>query len=684
MKAGDGEMNATQTIDCLLINPQPGHKYPPISLLCLTAYARKSGFSVEICDTAAHSLSVNQALEVVDRLRPSMVGYTLMTSQFPYVKALSDGVRGAHKEMTQIAGGTHVNAVPEECLNEMQSLDYLVLGEGEQTFVELLHQKEHCGKVEPETIAGLAYRDGAKLARSKARSCFEDLDVLPMAEWDAVPVRKYEVSLPARRYSLIKGAGLTISTSRGCPFSCQFCASHSVFPRGHRRRSAKLVVDELEKLNREYRIDSFFIVDEVFFQDKDHLLEFCAEIKRRGLKLSWAANSRVNSAAICDEVLRAAAQAGCVRVDFGVESGSAPILKEIGKGIKLDQVYEAHKAVHRAGIATTTLMMVGHPWENYRQILESLALCACTESEYPEFGVATPFPATELFEIAGRNNWLRTRDWSEYRISNDFPVMRNGCFDQRQLARINIGLNIACRIFGSLSALKKNRRKSMRWSLCRLLRLYQIVSNRHQVSAYEFDIDKRARIVEMYLVKDADPVRFRRILGSLNLLDLEQPGAPGAVRSLYRRLRLSARLARIAKEMGSFEMEATKPDLDKLDVQLPESDYSDGERPVPVSSIREQIDRNEVTPDRFDRVIVFGTGESGKTARYYLEGKGFAVGFWCDNNASRHGKVIGGVEVIPPSMLRQHGDMPVVIASLWHAEIAEQLRKLGQDRIFIF
>jgi anaerobic magnesium-protoporphyrin IX monomethyl ester cyclase len=516
-------LNLDKPMDCLLINPRvPGDtRYPPLSLIYLAAYARQHGFTVEICDAGAHLYSDDQVLEIIARLRPRAIGFTFMTPQFPSVAVLSSKIAKNFSDTFQIAGGTHVNSLPEQSLSQILDLDCLVLGEGERTLVEVLEILRADGRKELSHVRGLALRDGEGLLKTPPRELFANLDDLPMPAWDLLPIAKYEVSQPGRRYEYSEGIALTISASRGCPYSCVFCASHAVFKPGHRQRSPKLVVDELEYLYRNHGVRHYFMVDEVLFHRKEYVIELSQELIRRKLPLIWAGNARVNSPAISDEVLEIAKAAGCVRIDFGVETGSPKILKEIRKGIKLSDVYSAHRMTHRHDLATTTLMMVGHPNETMDDVRDSIRLIAHIESDYPEFGPATPFPATELYDMAKEEGWLRSEDWGQYYISNSFRVMRNRFFEYDDIDSLSTFTNLISRIMATLANKKKYFPDEMKSPWRRFCLFYQIISDRYRFVPHEdFDISTRARLAEMFVVKESDPRRFEEILQSVSLLNL--------------------------------------------------------------------------------------------------------------------------------------------------------------------
>jgi anaerobic magnesium-protoporphyrin IX monomethyl ester cyclase len=526
MIGSSGKPQAERTamaIDCLLINPrhQGLEKYPPISLIYLATFARKNGYEVDICEARALLLEDEDVLEVVRKKAPRSIGFTFMTAQFPYVKRLSEAIRKAFPDIIQFAGGTHVNSVPELSLQQLGSLDFLVLGEGEMTFVELLGRLKTGTRLNLEEVKGVAFRQGDGMRRTEPRELIKNLDDLPMPMWELLPIDRYNVFLPSSRYESAKGIALTISGSRGCPYNCIFCASHCVFPRGWRNRSPLLVANELEYLYRKFGVRHYFFVDEVLFYKPDTIRVLAQEIIKRELPLIWAGNARVDSPALTDDVLELVKQAGCVRIDFGVESGSARVLKEIRKGITLEDIYKAHKMVQSHGIATTTMMIVGHPSETREDLVDSLYLVANLRTTYSEFGAATPFPGTDLYALAKKNGWLRSEDWSNYYVSNTYQVMRTEHFSYDDIPRITNLMHSAAQIFVGLERIQRQFPRRIKSFLGRVHCLWKIFTLPHTVN---LGVKTTAAFIDSYFLSGSDGKRAKELLSRLLIAEPKAAG----------------------------------------------------------------------------------------------------------------------------------------------------------------
>jgi radical SAM superfamily enzyme YgiQ (UPF0313 family) len=328
--------------------------------------------------------------------------------------------------------------------------DFCIVGEGEQTLVELLFALKNNSSFEMRGLWNEAFRP---------REFIKDLDTLPTPAWDLVPVEKYEVSQPDLRYEMKPGVCVTVSTSRGCLYNCAFCCSHGVFGHTHRDRSPSNVIDEIEILYRKYGIAKFFLVDESILGNKKRAEKLAEEIQKRDLDIKFASPARVTDSGVNIGTLQKLRKAGMVRVDFGVESGSPRILKDICKGITAESVIRAHRVAHEAGMTTCSLMIAGHLEEDWEDIYDSLELVANIETEFCEFGPLTPYPGTEVYSKAAEEGWIRNFDWNMYYISNPYRIMRNRCFSYQEIYMLGLMCTDAARFM-----INWKKKKCRSWS----------------------------------------------------------------------------------------------------------------------------------------------------------------------------------------------------------------------------
>jgi anaerobic magnesium-protoporphyrin IX monomethyl ester cyclase len=299
-----------------------------------------------------------------------------------------------------IAGGALPTTQPEAFLSDF---DVAVIGEGEQTMLELVNQFEKGGDF--SKIKGIAYidKDTGQVMRTSLRSLVVDIDVLPPPSrglFDNCSYKKY--------YSGRFGYKTTaIMTSRGCPFTCDFC-SKPVFGNELRSRSAAKVVDEIEE-SISLGYNRIWFADDCFTLNRKRLIEVCDEILKRGLKIGWECLSRVDT--LDSETADKMKQAGCVRMFFGIESGNDSILKIMKKQITTKQAYNAAQICQKKGIKAGAFFIIGYPGENEKTIMDTVNFASSLPLDYLSFTLPYPIPGTPLFErLSGK---LVSDEWEE-------------------------------------------------------------------------------------------------------------------------------------------------------------------------------------------------------------------------------------------------------------------------------
>lgn len=298
-----------------------------------------------------------------------------------------------------IAGGPLPSCDP---LSFMNDFDVVIKGEGEQAMLELLGTYESGGDL--RSVPGIVCRkennDQAKggqgeIVFTEARILEPDLDRIAFPARDMFPNDRY-IDYWKRRYG---HAATTVFTTRGCPFSCEFC-SNAVFGISYRERSPENVVDEVEHA-LSFGYERIHFADDVFTLNRERVLRICNEIRRRGLRFKWECLGRVDS--IDEEISIAMKDAGCDRIYFGIESGNNSVLKLMKKKITLDRARKAVYAAHEAGLSTGAFFILCYPGETNDTVLETLHFATSLPLDYLSFTMPYPLPGTALYErVKGR------------------------------------------------------------------------------------------------------------------------------------------------------------------------------------------------------------------------------------------------------------------------------------------
>jgi anaerobic magnesium-protoporphyrin IX monomethyl ester cyclase len=371
-------------------------RFPPLGLGYIAAYLKKYDISVKIVDCTF--LTQKQAIKKIIDSEPSIIGIQSMYSMRNKTLELASILKGQCDFL--VVGGALPSINPDLFLN---NFDIVVIGEGEQTMLELVKHLENGGDL--SQIEGIAYRDKdtGQIRHTAPRLLIEDLDKLPSPYRDLFDNYSYK-----QYYSKKFGYKTTaIMTSRGCPFKCDFC-SRPIFGNNFRSRSASKVVDEIEEVIS-LGYNRIWFADDCFTLNRNRLFEVCEEIIKRRLKISWECLSRVDT--LDFETANKMKQAGCTRMFFGIESGNDLILKKMNKQITTKQAYNATQICKKTGIKAGAFFILGYPGENAKTILDTVKFASSLPLDYLSFTLPYPIPGTPLFERL--NGKIVSEEWEE-------------------------------------------------------------------------------------------------------------------------------------------------------------------------------------------------------------------------------------------------------------------------------
>jgi len=421
--------------EILLIYPPYSYarKNPPLGLAYMAAVLEKDGYLVKIIDVSAEGLSLTELESRIKDEQPKLIGVSFMTPQIGEAIKITALTKKINPQIITIVGGPHATALPAETLAE-KSIDFVVIGEGEITLLEIVDKFIRNKNKELSDIKGIAYKKNSEVVTTEPRPFIENLDSLPFPAWHLLPVEKYCVAPTGAKSSK---QVFNIFSSRGCPNQCIFCGGPKIMGRRYRRRSPKNIVQELIYLKNKFGATQFDFQDDSVTVFKESLREMCQEIIKNNLNITWMCNSRVD---ILDmETLLLMKKAGCARIDFGVESGDDRVLKRIKKGITVEQVIKAHQMTKQAGITISSFAMVGNLGEDFSSVKKTARLMK-ELGEDVNVSISTPFPASELYQIAKEKKWLRIYDWNKYvtaptSLPGYEPVMVTDKMNQKEILK---------------------------------------------------------------------------------------------------------------------------------------------------------------------------------------------------------------------------------------------------------
>ncbi len=350
------------------------HICPPLGLAYVAAAARAAGHDttcVDACgeapfqqtagdgNTVRIGLSLTEIIERITRTFPDVVGISVLFSQdWPLARDTAAAIKAAMPRVVIVSGGEHVSALPELCLEQCPAIDLCVVGEGEATFVDVLNALSENRPV--ASVDGVVYRsaDGITRANPRARVRPEQLE---RPAWDLLPIESYLKN--GLSYGVNRGRTFPLLASRGCPYSCTFCSSPSMWTTRWAARPVADVIAEMADLIHGYDAECFDFYDLTTIVRRDWILEFCQAIQDRGWTINWQMPAGTRSEALDEEVLDAMYRSGNRYIVYAPESGSEATLRAVNKRVQLNKMSESIRHAVAIGMSVKLNAIMGLPNE---------------------------------------------------------------------------------------------------------------------------------------------------------------------------------------------------------------------------------------------------------------------------------------------------------------------------------
>jgi len=361
---------------------------PPLGIMGIVAYLEARGIPAGIIDCYATPMAQDELVAEIVRRSPDVVGFSCTTSSFLEGYAIAARLKELAPRIVTVFGGAHACSVGASLLDDFPAIDYLVIGEGEQTFYELVA----AGCRDGGRIPGVAARVDGRGLLSAERELIPDLDSLPFPAYHRLPEFPRRYFLPL--FSYPKAPNTSIISSRGCPYQCSYC-DRSVFNRGFRFNSPEYIVEHLAMLSRDYGIRHVFFYDDLFTTDRKRVAEFCELKERRGLKVGYNCIARLEH--VDGELLQLLKRSGCWQVNFGIESGDPEVIRKHRKYYGLDEVQNKLQLVHDTGMRVKGLFMVGLPGETPGSIRRTIDYALALPLDEINVTMFTPFPGAPVY-----------------------------------------------------------------------------------------------------------------------------------------------------------------------------------------------------------------------------------------------------------------------------------------------
>jgi anaerobic magnesium-protoporphyrin IX monomethyl ester cyclase len=379
-------------------------RWIPLHLVYLAGCAREAGFDCEIYDAMSLDASQGEIARFIETTRPDLVATSCITSTYPDGLEILKSAK-AHGART-VMGGVHPSFMWQEALTEVgDPVDFVVRGEGEETFPELLQALRDGGEL--AQVRGIAYREDGNAVTTPPRPRRKSLDGLPLA-WDLL-------DWPTYTYFVYPGSRLgAISTSRGCMHGCTFCSQQKFWERSWRGRSPENVVDELELLRRDYDVDVILLSDEYPTPDVRRWERLMDLVIERDLGQKLLLETRVDDIVRDERILDKYVAAGVAHVYVGVEATDQETLDLVNKDANVESGVKALRLLHDYGMVSETSFVLGFPDETPEKIKKTLELAKTYDPDNAHFLAITPWPYADLWKEM--EPYIATRDYRKYNL----------------------------------------------------------------------------------------------------------------------------------------------------------------------------------------------------------------------------------------------------------------------------
>lgn len=421
----------------LLLNPPLPLKKsyfttPPIGLMCLASTLREKNHHVKILDLFSFSDKLDNLKELLINGSFDVVGITGMSIQHNTMLRISKIVKMINNNIITVFGGPHASALPDFLLKE-DCIDFLFRGEADFSFPAFLDVINEPNKW--ENIPGLCFKNGDEIKISEPE-ILKDVDLLPIPAWDLIEFKNY---MRAPHGLICKKEPIgQIITSRGCPYLCTFCAAHATHSNLWRSFSPDRVLDEIDYLVNVLNIRELHIEDDNFSLNIKRAKIILKKIIKKEYNLSIAFPNGMRLDKIDDELLKLMKAAGVYSIAFGIESGSANILKRIKKKISLEFIKNQLKMIKKYKFDTEGFFIIGFPFEKKIDIYKTIDFALKLDLDAAFFGIYIPLPGSsdfqDLIEKGRINleniNWdnmfsSKSQDFSFYLLPNEIENYQN-------------------------------------------------------------------------------------------------------------------------------------------------------------------------------------------------------------------------------------------------------------------
>ena len=400
-----------------------GTTKPPYTLALLAAMLRDEGMQVKLIDATAERLSIEKVIDRLDGdgFKPTLIVFPSTTPTLDADVSAMARLKARH-QAPMFCFGPHASTVPQLSMTRVPDVDGMFVGEPEEGISQLaaLDSSADWG-----AVANLTWRRvGGAVVPHRAHGNYSGFLNMPYPAWDLVPLKSYALPLVNKPYVIIE-------TSRGCPYSCDFCVAP--IHQGHkfRERSAKTLVDEIERTYREHGIEYFYLWGDTVTLNVKSFSAFCDELIARKLPIHWFGNARADNLTDPAFVHRLR-RAGCWMLALGIETESEDVRKDMVKRLESQKIEAAFRNMREAGIKSFAFFIFGYPGETLETMNQTVNYAVRLDPDFANFYPAVPYPGTAMHAKVVKEGLLppgADSDWSKLEYSY-YLMSGNGLNDK--------------------------------------------------------------------------------------------------------------------------------------------------------------------------------------------------------------------------------------------------------------
>jgi anaerobic magnesium-protoporphyrin IX monomethyl ester cyclase len=403
-----------------------GTTKPPYSLIVIASLFRRLGIDFRVIDQTAERLSTESVIERLDA-ESFVPGLIVFCSTTPTLTFDAGEMLKLKRRFGAplVCFGPHASAAPAESMERAPDVDAMIVGEPEDAVVAIAQLES---MDDASAIPGVVLRTDGEVRPHTGRGVFSGFLDMPAPAWDLLPLDRYRLPLVNEPYVLIE-------TSRGCPYSCDFCVVPLHHGHTFRERSAKVLVDEIEQAKREHGIRFFYLWGDTVTLNAKTFSQFCDELISRNLDVRWLGNARADNLVDLEFVKRLR-RSGCWMLSMGIESESDAMRKDMLKRLERGKIQTAFGNLREAGIKSFAFFIYGYPGETPESMEQNTRYAIELDADFANFYPAVPYPGTALFEKAKREGRLTTDDWTRMEYSY-YVLQGDGLNEQVVMAALS-------------------------------------------------------------------------------------------------------------------------------------------------------------------------------------------------------------------------------------------------------